>query len=203
MKKLFVVTAFFCSLSIAAQTDFGLKAGLNYGDNGEVEFRDFSSAGEDVLYEEGETSIGYHFGVFARSYLTDSFFIRPEVVYTQTKSQYNFNNRETDYFVHKIDIPILFGLDVIGPLQIFGGPSFQYITDTEFGDIRMGTVEDEFTVGVQFGVGVQLKSLGLDVRYERGFTQNEAEVLDLDNTLGAQRIDTRPSQIILSLSLTL
>lgn len=203
MKKYFFAFAVLCGFTATAQTDFGFKGGLNYGDNGEVEFSDVSETGEDVYYG-ADRKVGYHFGAFLKSYLSDNLYLRPEVVYTNTKSSYNYNDQEADYDIKKIDVPILLGYDILKPLHIFAGPSIQYITDHDFEGISFGKVENEFTVGVQFGAGLQFGGIGLDVRYERGFTENEAEVLDFDNTLGGvQRIDARPNQFIVSLSVNL
>jgi len=53
------------------------------------------------------------------------------------------------------------------------------------------------------GVGVNLGRLGLDVRYERGFSENEAEIIGDNITDVSGRVDSRPSQIIFALSLKL
>ncbi|HET8885668.1 MAG TPA: porin family protein [Salinimicrobium sp.] len=201
MKKFLIVISLVFFSNLSAQTDFGVVAGVNYGDNGEIEFQDLSTSGEDVYSEKADSKVGYHFGLYFRAYLTESLFLKPEVLYTQTKSSYNYNNEDADYTVTKIDLPILVGFEVIGPLQIFGGPSLQYITDHEMEGVTFGEIENEFTVGVQFGAGLQFGRFGIDARYERGLSENEAEVLDLDSTVsGIQRIDTRPNQFILSLS---
>jgi hypothetical protein len=93
---------------------------------------------------------------------------------------------------------------VLGPLTVFGGPSLQYILDTEFDGINIDDVNDDFTVGLNFGIGLNFNKIGIDLRYERGFSDNEA--VFINDNLGAgvvSRIDTRPDQLILSLSLKL
>ena len=60
------------------------------------------------------------------------------------------------------------------------------------------------SVGLNFGIALNFEKFGLDLRYERGFSANEATFID--NNLGNgvySRIDTRPDQIILSLSVNL
>lgn len=202
MKKGFLILLIvFVTTSVTAQSSFGVKAGLNYGDNGDIEFSDFENAGEDAV-EGAEGKVGYHFGIFYRGDL-GGLYLRPELLYTQTKSSYNYNNQEADYSVSKLDLPVLLGAKILGPLHIFAGPSFQYIMDNDFDGITIGDVENEFTVGAQFGAGLQLGRVGLDVRYERGLSENEAEVLDLNNPNGLKRVDSRPNQFILALSLDL
>ncbi|MDX1602993.1 MAG: outer membrane beta-barrel protein [Salinimicrobium sediminis] len=202
MKK-YVVLLMFCITSAAmAQSGFGVKGGLNYADNGEMTYTDFTNAGEDII-EGGESKMGYHFGVFYQMNIL-GFSLRPELVYTTTKSSYQFNQEEADYNVSKIDLPILVGTKVFGPVKLFAGPSLQYIVDNDFEGFELGDVKDEFTIGAQLGAGIQLGKIGLDVRYERALKENEAEFMTLDGSnSGPTRVDTRPSQVIFSLSLDL
>lgn len=182
------------SLTSVAQvgSGFGIKAGLNYNANGDY----FESIGDNA--QNPDRNIGYHLGVFGK--IGNKFYFRPELVYTLTKSDYDSD----DFTMKKIDAPLLFGVKVLGPLTVFGGPSLQYILDTEFDGINIDDVNDDFTVGLNFGIGLNFNKIGIDLRYERGFNDNEATFIN-DN-LGdgiASRIDTRPDQLILSLSLKL
>lgn len=201
MKKYLLFIMLITTSVAMAQSGLGVKGGLNYGDNGEISYTDVTSAGEDIM-KGGDSKVGYHFGLFYRAEL-GGFFLKPELLYTRTKSSFDFNDNEADYEVSKLDLPILLGIDVLGPINVFAGPSLQYILENDFQGISLGEVENEFTVGAQFGVGVKLGSIGLDVRYERSLKENEATVLDLDNGNGLQRVDTRPNQLIFALSLQL
>lgn len=182
------------SFSLSAQngSSFGIKGGLNYSGNGDY----FESIGDNA--ENPDRNIGYHIGVFGK--IGDKLYLRPELVYTATKSDYDSD----ELSVKKIDLPVLVGLKVLGPLSIFAGPSFQYILDTEFDGINIDNVENDFSVGLNFGIGVNFNKIGIDLRYERGFSDNEATFIN--NTIGSNtlsRIDTRPDQLILSLSIAL
>src|SRR5690606_41989781 len=55
------------------------------------------------------------------------------------------------------------------------------------------TLFRSFSVGLNFGIGVNLNRLGIDLRYERGFSNNEATFLG-NNGIGTDRLDTRPDQ---------
>jgi len=126
--------------------------------------------------------------------------LRPELVYTKLNSTYE----DDDFSMQKLDLPVLVGLEVIGPLQVFAGPAFQYILDTEYDGITLGDVKNDFTVGLNVGAAIALGKLGVDLRYERGFGDNEAEFLDSNGIItSGSRIDTRPDQLILSVSLNL
>ncbi len=184
------------------ESGFGIKAGLNYAQNGDLTLESIGNAGEDVI-DGSESKIGYHLGVFYKLKLP-IIYLRPELIYTKTKSNYTINGSDAAYDVSKIDLPVLVGVKIIGPLEVFAGPSFQYILDSDLEKVpTLNDLENDFSLGLQIGVGVSLGKLGLDVRYERGLSENESKfVADNSNTLSG-RVDSRPSQIIFGLSLKL
>ncbi|PKA96943.1 outer membrane protein with beta-barrel domain [Flavobacteriaceae bacterium MAR_2009_75] len=194
MKKT-LLTAVFAMLNIAAfsQSDsgIGIKAGLNYSANGDY----FESIGDAA--REPDRNVGYHFGLYGRVGVSRIYF-RPELIYTKTKSDYQGDK----FDISKLDAPMLVGVKVIGPLHVFAGPAFQYILDTEFDGIGINDIENDFSVGANIGAGLNFGKLGIDIRYERGFNDNEATFIN-DNitTLGPSRVDARPDQLIVSLSL--
>jgi hypothetical protein len=194
MKKLFFATLFLFTAISFAQTDtgFGFKAGLNYNANGDY-FESISSTAQNP-----DRNIGYHFGVFYK--IGNELYLKPELVYTSTKSAYD----DDDFKMQKVDLPVIVGLKILGPVSVFAGPSFQYILDSEFGGISINNIERDFSVGLNFGIALNLKKVGIDLRYERGFSSNEASFIS--NNLGGNavsRLDTRPNQLIVGLSLVL
>lgn len=195
MKKLMLFTALTVMFSTVAfsqtATGFGLKGGLNYTGNGDY----FESIGSNA--DNPDMNIGYHVGIFGK--IGQKAYLRPELVYTKTKSDY----RNDSFEMSKLDAPILVGIKVLGPISVFGGPSFQYILDSEFDNININEIENDFSVGLNFGIGLNLKKFSIDLRYERGFSDNEASFIN--NNIGGveSRLDTRPEQLILSLSLLL
>ncbi len=196
MKKLLIISGLLLSGIAVAQSGsgFGIKAGLNYGSTG-----DFRNEITNNV-ENPDSKIGYHAGIFGKVDL-GPVYIRPELLYTKLTGEYTIG----DLIVKKIDAPILVGVNVIGPVHVFAGPSLQYIVDTDFEsndvNLDLGDAQDDFTVGAQFGVGLNLGRLGIDLRYERGFNENEAEFINDNTSLERSRIDTRPEQLILALSL--
>ena len=195
MKKTLLLAVFaMVSLTAFSQNDsgFGIKGGLNYNANGDY----FESIGEAA--KNPDRNVGYHIGVFGK--LGQRLYFRPELVYTRTKSDYDGDK----FNMSKLDAPLLIGAKIIGPLHLFAGPAFQYILDTEFDGISINNVENDFTVGMNIGAGVNLGKLGVDIRYERGFSDNEANFVNTNiTTLPTSRVDTRPDQLIVSLSLKL
>jgi len=185
-----LTTALTATSFAQSNSGWGLKAGLNYNANGDY----FQSISENA--QNPDRNIGFHVGVFGK--IGSKLYFRPELMYTSTRSDYD----SEDFTMKKLDAPLLVGAKVIGPISVFGGPSLQYIMDSDFGDININSVENDFSVGLNFGIGLNLDSVGIDVRYERGFSENEASFLE-NNGIGNSRLDTRPDQLILSLSLAL
>lgn len=177
-----------------AQSDYGIKAGLNYNSNGKL----WDNAGE-IIDNKGDGKSGFNVGFYGKLDL-GPFYLRPEVVYTRTTSEYP--NNSGDFKMSRIDIPVLVGMNLLGPLDIFAGPAFQFITDKELSNLSINNIEDDFTVGLQIGLGLELGRLGLDVRYERGIKSNEANFFGVDPT-DYYRLDTRPQQLMFGLSYSL
>jgi hypothetical protein len=205
MKKT-IFTAVFTLVSFIAMAQkdsgFGIKVGVNYNQNSDLRFADLQAVGEDLI-AGSDGKIGYHVGVFGKLDFP-KFYLKPELLYTKTQSSYNIENVDRVYDVSKIDLPVLLGYKIIGPLSIFAGPSLKYILNQDLEDVELNDVEDNFTVGLQSGIGVNLGNIGIDVRYERGFTSNEATFIDSNITnVTDARIDARPSQIIFGISLKL
>ena len=178
---------------LQAQTasGFGLKGGLNYNANGKY----FESISENA--KNPDRNIGYHLGIFGK--IGNRIYFKPELVYTSTKSDY-----DNDTFkMEKIDAPLLVGAKILGPISVFGGPAFQYILDTEYDGISINDIENDFSLGLNFGIGLNFNRLGIDLRYERGFNENEATFIETNGGINPSRLDTRPDQLILSLSFVL
>lgn len=204
MKKVFVtlLTLTLCTtLSYAQKIDWGAKAGLNYNFGGDLSETPASigESFEDVI-TGADAKAGYHLGLWTKIDLL-GLYVRPEIVYTQLNNTYGpntENNRnDADFKTKKLDIPILIGAKVVGPLHIFAGPSFQYILDSDFDVNDIDNLEtNDFSVGLQIGAGLELGKLGLDVRWEKGFS-NDADGRFLNTNFN---VDNRPNQIIFGLS---
>ena len=203
MKKVFltILTLTFFNFSFA-QLDWGAKAGLNYnfgGDLSEV-ISDTGSSIENIVNTNADDKAGFHLGLWTR-FKVLGLYIRPELIYTKLNNSYGANlqnNRtESDYKTQKLDIPILLGTKIAGPLHIFGGPSFQYILDSDFDVDNISDIKtNDFSVGLQLGAGLELGRLGVDVRWEKGF-ENDANGEFLNTGF---EVDNRPNQIVFGLS---
>lgn len=186
MKKVFIACAIFFGAYLTSNAQFGVKAGLNYNSNG-----DLKELSQDI---KADGKIGYHVGIVYQT-KGESFYLRPELVYTSTKSDYS---NKGEFTMNKIDMPILLGYHVFNPVSIFAGPSLQYILDSDLKGFDLNAAEKDFTVGIQFGAALELgEKLTIDLRYEKGLSDNLVEI----SGLSGDRIDTRATQLILGLAL--
>src|SRR5690606_37218153 len=194
MKKAILILCLLAGVTTYAQSGsgIGIKGGLNFGANGDLSVT-FSNI--DI---SSDSKVGFHVGVFGKMDFGTLYF-RPELVYTKLNLEYDYDAGTSKFEMSKLDMPLLVGLNIIGPLHIFAGPSLQYVLDTDLEDVELEDVKNDFTVGLNIGAGVNLSDqLGVDLRYERGFSDNEAEFIGIDGSEG--RVDTRPSQLVLGLS---
>jgi len=201
MKKILLVLVVAFSLQTKAQTQFGFTGGVNYNSTGD--FAELKTSGEDVL-AGADSKTGYHAGVYLQ--IGQDFYVRPEAVYTQLKSGYTWNTTNSSAITtSKIDVPVLIGKKILGPVALFGGSSFQYVTNVALEDIDYSQLNyDDFSIGLQFGIGLQFESFSLDARYERSLKNNEVSFINnanvVDPTYINSHIDNRVNQLIFSVS---
>ncbi len=178
-----------------AQIDFGLRGGLNFASVG-----DMKSYTEDVFNSKVDSDVktGYHLGAWGRVALPIvGIYVQPELNYTHLKTEYSNNG---EYTLDKIDIPVLAGMKILSVGRVFAGPSFQYLINDDLDINNVKDIDsDDFTVGIQFGAGVQLGKLGADIRYDIGLNDTESNFLN-EATGTNFTVDSRPSQVILGIS---
>lgn len=179
-----------------AQNGFGVKAGIGYNTNGEL--KEFFNDTQTIIDDRGKGKTSFNVGIFGKISL-GNLYLKPELVYTQTTSEYVLNAQNLKYKSDKIDLPILLGVNVFGPLHIFAGPSFQYFINNDLENLNYASIEKDYAMGVSFGASMEYEKFGFDIRYERGLTNNEVEFLGI-NPAYKYRLDTRPEQIIFNLS---
>lgn len=182
-------------------TEYGIKAGISYNKNGDL-VQETGNTGQDLV-EGADGKAGFHIGFWGKLDLP-KIYLRPELLFSRTQSTYNIEGSKVNYNISRLDLPVLLGYKLIGPLHLFAGPAFQYILDNDLKDLEIEDIENDFTVGLNIGAGVNLGKLGFDIRYERGFSKNEANFIsnNINNNISG-RVDARPSQIIFSTSLQL
>lgn len=202
MKKLvFIAILAIYSISVNAQLDikYGIKTGLNYTSYGNLSiYGGFAGLNEIVLSEQ---DFGFHVGAHAQYNFT-KIYIRPELVFTKTKSTYShIFSTSSEFKVSTLEIPVLVGFKIIKPISFYVGPTFQYILVNKFSSDFDLDLENNLVLGLNMGIGIQLQKLGFDLRYSPGLSENLAvfrDDLPVDGL--AYSINTKSDQIIFSFS---
>ncbi|AQG78851.1 porin family protein [Spirosoma montaniterrae] len=123
-----------------------------------------------------DSRMGTSFGIYAR--FGKNLFLQPEVLYSTRAGSFDIvRNGQTETVTVKttsFDVPVLLGIKG-GPIRVMAGPvvSFRVGDNQRLGEaIRQytnGTLNDAWSqayYGYQVGGGLDIGSLGLDVRYE-------------------------------------
>lgn len=125
----------------------------------------------------GGSGFGLNGGVFARFKIA-GFYLQPELTFSQRVGKLKDPLTETSITVSYLDLPVLFGRSFFGGVfRANLGPVFATAlgssvdVKTPLGNVSGGTVNDltSFNTGLQVGVGSDLGSITLDLRYEYMF----------------------------------
>lgn len=181
LKHLAVVLLLSLYLPLQAQEfGFGVKGGLNTFSIGDIITVGSNGANGPVagLIFEPQKDIGFQFGAYFFAQF-GKLYLRPELNYLSAENHYDFPNRQANWSTSKIEVPLLVGYDVFGPISIYAGPGFNFFGDTTI----EGVQETSFTTGsagpdlktstlsLNIGVTFRYKRLGIDLRYELGQTE--------------------------------
>ena len=172
MKKtlfIFIVTVLTISNSFS-QNELGVKLGLS-----SYNIPKSSNNSKELKLSIADASYGFQAGIFARIGLF-GFYLQPEVDFNSNTVRYKIsdldnldtlNNIRTSTY-RNIDIPILF---MINPsiFRFYAGPVGHYLIDDISDFTQKDKIKEILTnlkYGYQAGVGVAVKSVTFDVRYE-------------------------------------
>jgi hypothetical protein len=175
-----------------SQNGIGIKAGLS---STKLDFEN-----EEFVPSDAQT--GYHIGLFGR-FGGSSFFIQPELLFTQTKGEFayvpnsvNGSEAPEDYKAefNRLDIPVLVGFRVFRVMRVMAGPIASININSKLKN-SVETIDDadfnSATFGYQAGLGVDIGNLSIDGRYEGGLSK-------VTDNVGAFSTDNRLNQWVLS-----
>jgi hypothetical protein len=197
------------STNLIAQGNLGVNFGLNDDNFGAIE-----NIGNKVdnYNLDVKNSTGFQFGVFTEIDLI-TFYIRPELNLIFSKSNnatafeensildQSINIAEHSYKSTDIQVPIIFGYKVLGPISVFAGPSFKYSLSNSSTKFDLEEIKDKYTLSLLIGSRFKFRSLSLGLRYERGLNNKEiliinAKGVDIENS----NIDITTNKLSLNLS---
>lgn len=153
--------------SYSQSFSLGLKAGVS---SSKLKVEDNQAA-----LKEGDLSLGYHVGAFARIGAA-GLFLQPEVYFNNTsnKTLQNVSTtstpdyQEVKFNLSKVDVPVLVGFKFL-IARVYAGPVASFLTSAK---LDKNDIKDQFKsniFGYQAGAGLDITKLTLDIRYEGQF----------------------------------
>ena len=168
------------SVSNAQEFSFGIKGGPSYVSGGQITgiSGDGSDFGETV---EGDSQLNFHGGGFFEIRF-DKFLIRPEVFYSAMEVEFDFPLQPSIYAVDKISVPLLFGYNIWGPIDIYGGPAYQKLLDAslEGAEPTKPIITQNYPLAAQVGVKASFGRFELDLRYDHTLSSEESYDIDIE-----------------------
>ena len=200
------------SYMVVAQGSLGVNFGLNDDNFGSIE--NLRTKVDDYNLDF-KNSTGFQLGVFTEIDLI-TFYIRPEInlifskskngaAYTSLSNDSTILNESINIAQHSykstdIQVPIIFGYKVLGPISLFAGPTFKYNLSNS-SNFDLEEIKDKYNLSILLGTRVKVTSFSIGLRYERGLNNNElliinANGIDLDNA----NVDTTTNKLSLNIS---
>lgn len=175
MKKLILFIAALM-IGVGAQAGsplkWGVKAGMNYHTVGEL-----TNLGKDIV--KAENRVGWHAGLQASWQISRVFSIDPELIFS--RNSYNLTPSVGTggiAYLNMIDVPVVLGVKIIGPLKAQGGININVMTDSgvkgEDKPFRFSASSQ--ALGYLLGMGVDLGHINITARYNGFFRQSESSV---------------------------
>ena len=195
MKKIVLLFVLLSSVSLSAQSRWGIRTGLNYNLN-TIGLSDAATSAQEIF--EGQTSdSGYHLGVFGRQFLGDQLYTSGSLIYAKNTHFLEGNDGNSNIFYERFDHEFLqldagLGIRLLKLARAEGGVHYQgTISDNAFSQTFSSP-----TAGYNLGVGIDVWKLSLDVTYYGSFADHTGSWNDIP--LSYDR-----SQILVSLGVKL
>ncbi len=183
MKKSALIFILLLNTSAYSQGNLGINFGLNDDSFGSIENIQNTI---DTYELDLKNVTGFQFGVFTEIDLI-TFYVRPEINFVFSKSNQGSallsGNISEDILKHnfktsEIQVPVIFGYNILGPISVFGGPSFKYNLKTSSDIFDLEDIKDKYILSLLLGSRIKIKSIGIDLRYERGLNSGEIKIIN-------------------------
>jgi len=179
------ILIFFLSLNtlLFSQGNLGINFGLNDDSFGSIENIQNTIDNYDL---DLKNATGFQFGIYTEIDLI-TFYVRPELNFIFSKSNQGSTilsgNISEDIYIHnfessEIQVPIIFGYNILGPISVFGGPAFKYNFKTSSDFFDLEEIKDKYKLSLLLGSRIKIKSIGIDIRYERGLNSGEIKIIN-------------------------
>ena len=194
----------FISSGLLAQGNLGFQFGLNDDNFGSIENIKTKLDNYDL---DLKNSTGFQFGFFTEIDLI-TFYIRPELnlIFSKSKnaaaytSDQGINIAEHSYKSSELQLPVIFGYKIFGPISVFGGPSFKYNLSNK-SNFNLDDIKDKYTLSLLLGSRVKFRSLSIGLRYERGLNTNEVLIINANGVnLDDANVDLTTNKLSVNIS---
>ena len=170
---------------------FGVKIAMTFNSSGDItNFTEELS----TIDSAKENANGYCLGLYAKINIL-SFYLRPELQY----STYETNYDNINVGKKRLELPVSLGIPLNSFLSAFAGPTFRFNVGQKISDFNIEDVKNKSTIGVHLGARLNFKKLAIDIRYDRGITKEETQLLS-NNEISLGYIDQRPNLLSVGLS---
>ncbi len=199
-KSISLTTAFFLLVFAAqAQVRFGIRSGLS---SSQLSSETIQSNGLSLAIKDA--SYGFHFGVFGRLKFNERWYLQPEAVLNSTSVDFEvtdfgdgFQDKVLTEKYRHLDLPLMVGYK-LGPLRLEAGPTGHVYVASKSELEQIGSYDrrfNDFTLGYQAGVGLDLWKLTLDLRHEGNFDRFGDHM-----SIGGQQVNfsQRPTRWVMS-----
>ena len=196
-----VITMF--SMSAFSQAKIGIRGGLNFNLP-----RDYTFSQSGYNYEltiQNTLRTGFHFGLVSQVKLY-GVLIRPEILFTSVNNNIQYKetmtgeNHMVNQEFNRLDIPVM-ALLRIKSFRLGFGPVGSILLKEKsiiFDEIGYEQKYNIASLGYQCGLGIEIRKLIFDVKYEGSLSRFGNGIEIGDNTFG---YNPRSSQFIISMGI--
>ena len=220
MKKFLLFTLLIPLCICVSAQSFSWGAKVNVGSPNlkikDIQNLEINQNGENIarLLDDTDAVLTYQLGLFTR-FMFAGIYVQPEAMFSSSKTEMTFeniingngntNNVVGEMKLNKLDVPVMIGKRFMKILRINAGPVFSYILSQNISQSGIkyswNEINAEYknaTVGLQYGIGVDIAMISIDLRLEKGF-QAISENLTIGETSFAA--NQRLEQIMLSVGM--
>ena len=198
MKKylLTLIIAASCVCANAQMVNFGVKAGVNYTNPSYIDFSDWSS---DGAIHKG---VGFTGGLFVKVKMpVTGLFVEAEALYSKYKIKIDPFDQGANYSIRseKWEFPVHVGFTFFKLLQVYAGPSFNYLSSSHInsGDVTLSDSRHGVSTAGDIGLRVLIKKFAIDARYQFPFSGEHSFV---ENMTDAIKFKSNPSMFTFTLA---
>ena len=200
MRKLILaIVLVFSSMSLSAQS-FKWGAKVNVG-SPDVSLSDIKEANNHIP-DVKNASLNLQLGLFARLQLL-GFYIQPEAMFSNSKSELKFEDVTGEVKINKLDLPVMVGKRFLKIFRVNAGPVFSLKLSQDIKNLKGSSDEiianyKNATVGLQYGIGLDISMITIDLRVEKGLQSISDELKIAGKSFSA---DQRLDQVMLAVGI--